>query len=121
MLKQRLASFKYAFKGLWVLISSQSNAKIHLLSAILVISAGFYFHVTTMEWCILIFCICSVIAAEGFNTALEFLTDLVSPDFHPLAEKTKDVAAAAVLVTAIGAAVCGVLIFMPKIIELINN
>ncbi len=115
MLKKRLLSFKYAFKGIYTLFASQPNAKIHLVATFVVISLGFYYSITTYEWCLCIFAIASVLAAEAFNTALEFLTDLVSPDYHELAGKTKDVAAGAVLITAIGASLVGGIIFLPKI------
>lgn len=114
MFKERLASFKYAFKGLADLFRSQPNARIHLLATFVVSIAGFYYHISAIEWCLVLLAIAMVISAEGFNTAIEYLTDLVSPDYHPLAGKTKDVAAAAVLVCAIGAVLVGLLIFLPK-------
>ena len=116
MLKRRLDSFKYAFKGVGELFRSQPNAKIHLVFAFLAILAGFYFQISLCEWCIIILCICAVLTAEALNTALEYLTDLVSPEYHVLAGKAKDVAAAAVLFTAIAALICGLIIFIPKII-----
>ncbi len=121
MLKQRLDSFKYAFKGIRELILSQPNAKIHLFAAFLVLFLGFFFQISSTEWCIVILCIYLVLAAEAFNTALEYLTDLVSPDFHPLAGKTKDLAAAGVLLTSIGAALCGLIIFLPKVLPLLRS
>ncbi len=114
-LKKQFNSFRYAIKGIIELIRTQFNARIHLFAAAIVILAGFYFNISTTEWCLCIFAIATVLAAEGFNTALEFLTDLVSPDYHELAGKTKDVAAGAVLLTAIGAAIIGLIIFLPKI------
>ena len=121
MLKQRLASFKYALQGVAELFRSQTNAKLHLFAAIVVCVVGYFVGLSTLEWCIVVLCISLVLAAEAFNTALEYLTDLVSPNHHPLAGKVKDVAAAAVLLTAIGAAVCGILIFLPKIIKLLGT
>ena len=115
MLKKRLRSFKYAFQGVADLVSSQPNMRIHLLAAVLVVAAGWFFSVSTTEWIILIIAISLVLMAEAFNTALEYLTDLVSPDHHPLAGKVKDVAAAAVLLMAIGAATVGLIIFLPKL------
>lgn len=119
MLKKRVNSFRYAIAGIVNLISSQANARIHLLVAVLVVAAGFYLEIDRTEWCLVSMAITSVLAAEGFNTALEYLTDLVSPSHHPLAGKAKDVAAGAVLFTAIGAATVGVLIFFPKILGII--
>lgn len=114
MIKRRILSFKYAFKGLWDLFNSQANAKIHLGVALLCLGFGWYFQLSTVEWCFVIIAIFSVLAAEAFNTALEFLTDLVSPDFHELAGRTKDVAAAGVLLVSMGAISVGLFIFLPK-------
>ncbi len=115
MLKKRLLSFKYAGNGIWDLFSTQPNAKIHLGIMILVIAAGLWYELSVGEWLVLILTFGLVLIAEGFNTAIEYLTDLVSPDHHPLAGKTKDVAAGAVLIAAIMAVVIGCLIFLPKI------
>lgn len=118
MLKERLNSFKYALAGLKELFATQPNAKFHLLATVVVSLAGWYFSISITEWCLLVLCIAFVIAAEAFNTSLEYLTNLVSPEFNPLAGKVKDLAAGAVLVSAIGAAVVGGLIFLPKLMGL---
>lgn len=118
MLSKRLASFKYAFKGILNLFQSQPNAQIHLVVGTLAIILGLFLKLNFEEWAILSITIFAVLAAEAFNTAIEYLTDLVSPDFHPLAGKTKDVAAAGVLLTAIGAIFVAIFIFLPKIISL---
>jgi diacylglycerol kinase len=115
-LQKRIQSFRHAFRGLFLLFRSQANARIHLIAAIVVVAAGFYFQVSRTEWIALVLCIGTVVALEAVNTAVEFLTDLVSPEWHPLAGKTKDVAAAAVLVAAVAAAVVGLLVFAPKIL-----
>ena len=120
MWKRRLRSFKYAFAGLSDLIKTQPNARIHLLAAIVVTLAGIYFKVSATEWCILILTIGLVLVAEAFNTALEYLTNMMSPDYHPLAGKTKDVAAAGVLILAIVALLVGMIIFLPKIAALLG-
>ncbi len=113
-LKKRAASFRYAFQGLVDLFKTQPNARIHAASALLVICAGVYFHLSRLEWAAIFGCIALVLSLEAVNTALEYLTDLVSPDHHPLAGKAKDVAAAAVLLAAIGAVLVGLNIFLPK-------
>jgi len=115
-LKQRLASFGHAFTGIIDVIQSQANSKLHLLGAFIAVLGGWYFAISTIEWCLIILCIASVLGAESMNTALEYLTDLVSPEFHPLAKKTKDAAAAGVLWIAIGAFLVGLVIFLPKVI-----
>lgn len=118
-IKARILSFKYAFQGLKDLFTTQDNSKIHAIMAVLSLSLGFYFGLSATEWCLIIFAISSVLAAEAFNTGLEHLTDLVSPDHHELAGRTKDVAAAGVLLTALGAALVGIVIFLPKCYELL--
>jgi len=115
MLKERLNSFRYAFKGIADLLKSQTNARIHLIATIGVLTAGYLLELSLNEWCLIILCIAIVFSAEAANTALEYLTDLVSPDYHQLAGKAKDAAAAAVLLAAIGAAIVGLIIFLPKI------
>lgn len=115
-LRNRISSFRCAFKGLSDLIRHQPNARIHLLAAVIVVVLGFYCHISRMEWVALSICITLVLALEALNTALEYLTDLVSPEFHPLAGKVKDVAAAAVLLVAVGAVVVGLLIFIPHLL-----
>jgi len=117
-IKGRLKSFKYAFKGLFYTISTQKNMLIHLIATVLVIIAGFYFKVTITEWLILILTIIYVISAEFINTAIEEIVNFVSPNFHPLAGRIKDIAAAVVLFSAIFAVIVGAIIFIPKIIFL---
>ncbi|MEM9918493.1 MAG: diacylglycerol kinase family protein [Bacteroidota bacterium] len=119
MLSQRFKTFKYAFDGIRDLIKTQPNAKVHLVATIIVVLGGFFFEVSITEWCILLLCIGFVFSAEAFNTSIEYLTDLVSPDIHPLAGKTKDAAAGAVLLVAISSALVGCIIFLPKIYRLI--
>ncbi|MCC7244855.1 MAG: diacylglycerol kinase family protein [Saprospiraceae bacterium] len=116
--RQRIASFKYAFRGLADVIRTQPNAQIHVVVSMLVITGGWYFSISRMEWIALVLTIGVVIALEAANTALEYLTDLVSPEYHPLAGKAKDAAAAAVLMAAAAAVVVGVIIFGPHIMAL---
>ncbi|MEN0002932.1 MAG: diacylglycerol kinase family protein [Bacteroidota bacterium] len=113
--QKRIKSFGYAFRGIASLVRSELHARIHLTAMVVVILAGIYFGVSPMEWAILSLTIAAVLAAEGFNTAIEALTDLVSPDYHTLAGKAKDVAAGAVLLLAIGAIGVAISIFGPKI------
>lgn len=94
-----------------IMISTQRNARIHLMITIIVFGFGFYLGFTTLEWCLIVFAAGTVWTAEAFNTAVEFLVDVASPEFHPLAGKAKDVAAAAVLISAICSAIIGALVF----------
>ena len=112
-LQTRVRSFGYAFKGIAVLLMSQANAWIHATATIVVATLGLYFHIKATEWCFLLLAMALVWVAEAVNTALEFLTDLVSPDYHVLAGKAKDVAAGAVLIAAIFAVLIGGIIFVP--------
>lgn len=118
MLKKRLDSFKYAFQGIVDLFKSQANARIHLSLTVLVLLFAWYFKISSIEWIAIIICIAMVFSAEAMNTALEYLTDLVSPEHHVLAGKAKDAAAASVLFLAIGAAIAAAIIFLPKVIAL---
>ncbi|MBU73022.1 diacylglycerol kinase family protein [Spongiibacter sp.] len=115
-LAERARSFRYAFSGLAELLRSQHNARVHLFASLLVVIVGLSLGVTRMEWCALLLAMMLVWIAEALNTALEFLCNLVSPDFHPLIKKSKDVAAASVLISAAGAVVIGVLIFLPYLL-----
>jgi len=111
-----LVSFGYACRGLQILFVTQPNARAHLVATAAVCAAGFWWRITALEWCALAGAIGLVSTAEALNTALEFYADLVSPGFHPLAGKAKDVAAGAVLAASIAAAVIGAIIFVPKIV-----
>lgn len=117
----RIRSLKCALKGIRVMIASQHNAWIHAAATIVVVAAGFYFHLTRADWCWIILAMVSVWTAEALNTAFEFLTDVASPAFHPLAEKAKDVAAGAVLITAIGSVFLGIIILGPHLLAEINR
>ncbi len=116
-LKKRIKSFGYAFKGIASLLKKEHNAWIHCLAIVVVTSLGFYYHITPTEWCIVLLCFGMVLAAEGFNTAIERLVDLVSPERHPVAGDVKDVAAGAVLICAIAAAIIGCIIFLPYLLN----
>ena len=118
-LRERVESFRYALKGLHALITTQHNAWIHAVSTVTVIGAGFFLCISNDDWIRLILAISLVWVAEALNTAMEFLCDAAIPDFHPLVEKAKDVAAGAVFISALAALIVGVLIFMPYISALI--
>ncbi|MEY4927819.1 MAG: hypothetical protein RI894_2255 [Bacteroidota bacterium] len=114
-IQARLKSFHYAFSGIAEVVRSQPNAKIHLVGLVASIVLGGVCGLSAIEWAVVALCCGSVLAAEALNTAIENVVDLVSPDYHPLAGKAKDAAAAAVLITAIAAVIVGVIIFLPKI------
>ncbi len=120
MLKKRIKSFGYAFKGIATLFSTQPNSWIHLTALFGILAAGIFFKINTTEWCLIALTSAAVLAAEAMNTAIEFIVDLVSPQYHDLAGKAKDVAAAAVLLTSFGALMVGFLVFFPKIVEFLH-
>jgi diacylglycerol kinase (ATP) len=111
----RSRSFVFAARGIRILLRSQHNAWIHAVATFVVGVAGLTFGVSRLEWLVLVLATVSVWTAESLNTALEFLCDVASPEFHPLVEKAKDVAAGAVLLAALGAVVCGVVVFAPYV------
>lgn len=117
--RQRLHSFRFAFRGILLMVKTQHNFWVHLVLASLTIIAGFFFHIRLAEWIMVIFAIGMVLSAETFNSAIEQLTDLVSPEIHPTAGRVKDIAAGAVLLSAIAAALIGLLIFVPKIMAIL--
>lgn len=100
---------------------SEPNMHLHVLASIVVFVMAYRFEVTRIEWCLLVFCVGLVWMAEIFNTSIETLTDLVSPEQHVLAGKTKDLAAGAVLMAAITAAIIGLFIFVPYWAAYINS
>ena len=107
--------FKYAWNGIVHFFRSQLNARIHAVIALCVLVAGWFAKLSGTEWVIIVLCIGLVFTAEMFNTAIELLTDLVSPGYDKQAGLVKDIAAGAVLVSAIAAAIAGLWIFTPKI------
>jgi len=111
----RLHSLRYALAGLRTLLLTQHNAWIHAVATVLVVVAGLVLGLSAAEWCWLVLAMTLVWMAEALNTALEFLADAVTQDFHPLILQAKDVAAAAVLIAAIGALVIGLLVFGPHL------
>jgi len=118
--RKRVLSFKFAFNGIKKLFATQHNSRIHLAVTIFVIIAGFLFNISKVEWLLVVFAIGFVFSAELFNSALESIVDLVSPEYQKKAEDAKDFAAGAVLITAIISAIIGMIIFIPRLIILLN-
>ena len=116
----RLRSFGHAFRGLKVLLQTQHNARIHAVATALVVGAGALLRISSVEWALIVLAIVCVWAAEALNTAVEFVVDLASPEQHPLAAKAKDVAAAGVLIAAIGAAIVGGIVFGPHVLRMLG-
>lgn len=114
----RARSFNHAFRGIGVIFRTQHNAWLQIVTGVVVVVLGVWLRVSHLEWGLIMLSIFAVLAAEGFNTALEIDIDLTSPDEHPYARDTKDVAAGAVLLTVFGAIGVGLLVFLPKLISL---
>lgn len=120
--KKRLTnSFKYAFEGILQAYVGEQNLKIHTVIAVLVIIFGFILKISYTEWLVCLVLIGLVLMAEFFNTSIEYLVDLASPEIHPLAKATKDTASAGVLMMAIISAIIGLIIFVPKLINFIGG
>ncbi|HEX8284962.1 MAG TPA: diacylglycerol kinase family protein [Pyrinomonadaceae bacterium] len=117
----RIRSIRCAIAGVRLMIVSQHNAWIHAAATLAVVATGLSFGLTKAEWCWIVLAVISVWTAEALNTAFEFLTDVASPQFHPLAANAKDVAAGAVLITAVGAVMIGLLVLGPYVVAMINR
>lgn len=108
-----------AFNGMKYFFLHERNGKIQIIISFFVFLAGLFFHITTSEWTVVLFCIALVIGLEMLNAAIEKICDMVHPEIHLAIKITKDVAAAAVLWAAIISAVIGAIIFLPKILALL--
>ena len=115
----RVQSFRYAFRGIAEMLKTETNARIHAAAAIAVIAVGFALGIDRIEWLAIILSVTGVWCAEGFNTAIESLCDVASPDYHPKVERAKDIAAGAVLIAAGGAATIGLLVFGRRLLFLL--
>jgi len=115
--RSRIQSFRHAINGIGLMLKSQHNAWIHATASVLILSIGGFLGLTPGEWCWLVIAIMSVWTAEALNTALEFLADVASAEFHPSIEKAKDVAAGAVLIAATGSTVIALFILGPYVFK----
>jgi diacylglycerol kinase (ATP) len=113
-----LDSFKYAFRGIRLLLRYEHNARIHVVCGICVIIAGILLGISCSEWIAVIIVSGCVLAAEAFNSSVERLADIVSPGYSEAVRNVKDMAAGAVLLTAVAAFIIGLIIFLPRIISL---
>lgn len=115
--KKMINSFKYAIEGFISSFKTERNMKNHILAMICVIILGIIYKLSVKEWMICIISISMVISAELFNTAIETVVDMISPEKNEKAKLAKDISAAAVLTLAVGAMIIGAIIFIPKIME----
>lgn len=120
-IKRLRKSFGYAFKGIDDVIKHEPNMKIHVVVAILVVIMAFILKVSIIEWIILVLLIGTVLAAETINTTIENLVDMYTKEYDEKAKIVKDTAAGTVLILAITSAIIGLIIFIPKIIYLLES
>ena len=118
-IKKFVNSFTYPIKGLWYAYKNEQNLAVDVGIALIVIILGFLLNINAVEWALLMLTIGLVISCELINTAIEAVVDLVTEDYHPLAKVAKDTAASAVFIFAIVAIIVGLIIFLPKIINLL--
>lgn len=117
---KRAKSFTHAGRGVWLFVKMTHNAWIHLVIAFIVVIVGMEIGIQRTDWIALVFAIGLVLVAEAFNTAIEIDIDLTSPEYHPFARDTKDVAAGAVLLAALTAVAIGVFVFMPYLPQMLS-
>lgn len=119
-LKRRLMSFVYAGKGIQYFFKTQPHAMIHSLATIIVIGFSIWLPLSLIEWCLIILAIGMVFTSELINTSIEVFIDFISPSYNTSAGRSKDLAAGGVLFAALSAAAIGLIIFIPKIVNLIR-
>lgn len=119
-IKRRLKSFKYASNGLFYVITTQTNMQIHVMAMVFVITSGIIFKISITEWLFIVLAIALVLVSEIVNTTIEEIVNFISPEYNKKAGLIKDLGAAFVLLAAIFAIVVGIIIFSPKIIQLLN-
>jgi diacylglycerol kinase len=119
-LRYQLSTFRFAFNGLRVFFTTEIKSQIHLLLTCIAIIAGVLFKINGLEWAVIVFAIGLVFVAEIFNTAIESIVDQLVPQKNKWAGIAKDFSAAAVLIAALSALVIGILIFLPKLLLLLN-
>lgn len=110
-----LSAFGFAAKGLAEAVRTQFNIRFHFVATLVAVGMSIYFSISLTEWCFIILAIAIVWIAELLNTAIEYITDFVSPEYNDIAGKVKDIGASAALVAAIASAAIGLLIFTPRI------
>lgn len=115
----RIKSSTHAFRGLGIVIKTTHNFWGHLFFGLLAVYLGFLLNISITEWLFIILAIALVLITETLNTAFEIDIDLTSPEFHPYARDTKDIAAGAVLLSVIFACIIGLIVFLPKVLLLI--
>lgn len=117
-LTNRIHSVRFALKGAILLIRTEASIKVQVFIGILMTAAGFFFEISGTEWTIQILAIALILGIEGMNTAIEKMADFVQPDHDPKIGFIKDISAGAVMMAAIAATIVGLIIYIPKIIDM---
>lgn len=115
--RRLLKSFTYAWRGLVDIVKTEQNFRFHIFAAIIAVFLMFFFETTGIEKSLIIFAILFVFSAEIINSIFERIVDILRPRLHPEAKAMKDIMAAFVLLFAIGSALVGLIIFVPKFVE----
>jgi undecaprenol kinase len=110
-------SFSFAGQGVWHVIRTQRNMRVHLLAALAAIAAGLALHIDATDWACILTVIGLVLTAETLNTVVEAVVDLCTDEFHPLAKAAKDMAAGAVLISSAAAVGVGIAVFLPRLLR----
>ncbi len=116
----RIKSANNAWRGISIFFKTTHNAWLQVFFAILATYLGFILQISNTEWLVIILTIGLVFITEAINTAIEIDINLTSPEFHPYARDTKDVAAGAVLIAVILSIIVAILVFLPKIINMLQ-
>ncbi len=114
-LVNRIKSVGYAFKGAYLLITTEASLKVQFFIGVIMTIAGFHYDLSATEWIVQILIIALIMSIEGVNTAIEEIADFVHPDHHPKIGLIKDLAAGAVFIFAVAAVVIGCIIYIPKV------
>ena len=115
-IKGRLRSLGFALKGMWLLLATEDSIKVQSFLTILIIIAGFYFDISSVEWMLQLLAIGLVLVAESLNTAIEKVADFVHPDYHEKIGFIKDIAAGGPSFAAIISLIIIGIIYVPKIL-----
>lgn len=115
--QSQIQSFRMAFQGLIVLLKNERNFRLHLIFALIALGVSAFFSISTAEWLLVLLLIGMVLSAEAVNTCIEYICDIVSPEYNPLVKKIKDIAAGVVMLNAFIAVVVGCVIFIPYLIR----
>ncbi len=118
---KQLQTFKHALNGIANVFKNEQNFRIHIIATILAIITGILFSIEKTEWMMIIIAISIVTALELINSSIEYLCDFVSQQYHDKIKRIKDASAGAVLISAIGAFVLALVIFIPKVVQLFSE